>query len=207
MQSNWISRHSDVINLCFHGIGTPARPLEPDEGQYWVEVRQFEELLRTIRKYPSIRITFDDGNASDATYALPALRAHDLEATFFVIAGRLDEPGSLARSGVSALLSSGMTIGSHGMIHRPWRSLDDAALRSELADSANVLGTLVGEPIREVSCPFGDYDRRVLAAIRKHGYARAYTVDGAAAKDHAWLQSRYTVRSHDVNLRLYCRFH
>ena len=36
---------SEVLNVCFHGIGAPQRELEVDEEQYWVEVDQFEEML------------------------------------------------------------------------------------------------------------------------------------------------------------------
>jgi len=34
-----------MINLCFHGIGTPERELEADEDQFWVEPDRFEALL------------------------------------------------------------------------------------------------------------------------------------------------------------------
>ena len=29
-------RGDEILNLCFHGIGTPKRALEPDEELYWV---------------------------------------------------------------------------------------------------------------------------------------------------------------------------
>jgi peptidoglycan/xylan/chitin deacetylase (PgdA/CDA1 family) len=89
-----------------------------------------------------------------------------------------------------------MTIGSHGMTHRPWRSLADRELGAELADATKVISSAAGQTIREVACPFGCYDRRVLGAIRRNGFRRVYTVDGAAARRDAWLQSRYTLRSH-----------
>ena len=105
---------SEVFNVCFHGIGAPQRELEVDEEQYWLEVDQFEEMLEMIRGYPFVRITFDDGNASDVTLALPALLRHGLSATFFVVAGRIDTPGSLSADGVRALVRSRMGIGG------PW---------------------------------------------------------------------------------------
>ena len=155
------TRSSEVINLCFHGLGTPRRPLEPDEEQYWLDIAQFHEFLSVIRRYPSIRITFDDGNESDAAHALPALLDHGLTASFFVVAGRLDHPGSLSSADVRDLARAGMTIGSHGMTHRPWRSLADPELGAELADATKVISSAAGQTIREVACPFGCYDRRV----------------------------------------------
>jgi peptidoglycan/xylan/chitin deacetylase (PgdA/CDA1 family) len=192
-------RSDEILNLCFHGIGTPGRTLEPDEDLYWVGVEQFEELLEVIGKHLSVRITFDDGNASDVAYALPALRRRNLTAAFFVIAGRLDQPGSLTAAEVRSLVEAGMTVGSHGMRHKPWRSIDDEDLDEELTGAAEVIGSASGEPVRHVACPFGSYDRRVLNAIRQRGFTRVYTVDGGPAKRDSWLQPRYTIRAADTS--------
>jgi peptidoglycan/xylan/chitin deacetylase (PgdA/CDA1 family) len=192
-------RHHVAINLCFHGIGEPGRPLEPDEDLYWIEPQQFDEFLAAIRNDPRIRVTFDDGNASDAVYALPSLLRHGLRGAFFIVAGRLDQSGSLSRPEVRELVRAGMSVGSHGLEHRPWRTVSDEDLEAELGQAAEIIGATVGQSIREVACPFGSYDRRVLRAIRRHGFDRVYTVDGgAAARPDAWLQSRYTIRRRDT---------
>lgn len=192
------NRGDEILNLCFHGIGAPERAFEPDEDLYWVEVAQFEEFLEVITRYPSVRITFDDGNASDVEYALPALRRRNLTAAFFIISARLDKPGSLTAAEVRNLVQAGMTVGSHGMRHVAWRSVGDRELREELADAADVITKAAGQPVRQVACPFGSYDRRVLSAIRRCGFTRVYTVDGGSAKRGAWLQPRYTVRAADT---------
>lgn len=192
------SRSDEILNFCFHGIGTPGRTLEPDEDLYWLEPEQFEEFMEVIDKYPFVRITFDDGNASDVEYALPALRKHNLIAAFFIISGRLDQPGSLTRAQVQSLVQVGMTVGSHGRNHVPWRSIDDQELHDELVSAADVIAEASGQPVRQVACPFGSYDRRVLRAIRRCGFTRVYTVDGGSAKRDAWLQARYTVQAADT---------
>lgn len=193
------TRRDVVINVCFHGIGEPGRPLEPDEDLYWVEPAQFDEFLAVIRNDSRMRITFDDGNASDAVYAMPSLLRHGLRGVFFVVAGRLDQPGSLSRPQVRELSQAGMSIGSHGLEHRPWRTVSDEDLEAELGQAAEIISTAIGQPIRQVACPFGSYDRRVLRAIRRHGFDRVYTADGGAAADpNAWLQSRYTIRRQDT---------
>lgn len=186
-----------ILNLCFHGIGSPARELEPDEELYWLETAQFEEFLEVIARYPSVRITFDDGNISDVAVALPALRRLGLRAAFFVIAGRLSQPGSLSAGDVRSLARQGMTIGSHGMRHVSWPSVGQVGLNEELAVAAETIAGAAGQPVQQVACPFGYYDRRVLGAIRRHGFSRVYTVDGGPARPDAWLQSRYTVRAAD----------
>jgi peptidoglycan/xylan/chitin deacetylase (PgdA/CDA1 family) len=191
-------RGGEILNLCFHGIGTPGRELEPDEELYWLDYAQFEELLELITKYPSIRVTFDDGNASDIALAMPALRQRNLNAAFFIISGRLDQPGSLASAEVRSLVRDGMTVGSHGMWHRPWPSANDQELEQELTDAAAAIAEAAGRPVRQVACPFGSYDRRVLSAIRRHGFCRVYTVDGGSARSGAWLQARYAIRAADT---------
>jgi peptidoglycan/xylan/chitin deacetylase (PgdA/CDA1 family) len=191
-------RSGEILNLCFHGIGSPGRPLEPDEGQYWLEVAQFEEFLEVVAGHPSVRITFDDGNASDAALALPALCRRNLKATFFVLSGRLDQEGSLSAAEVRGLVQSGMIVGSHGMRHVSWRSISDQELHEELTVATDSIADAAGQPVRQVACPFGSYDRRVLNAVRRHGFSRVYTVDGGPARNDAWLQSRHTVRADDT---------
>jgi peptidoglycan/xylan/chitin deacetylase (PgdA/CDA1 family) len=192
------TRDDRILNLCFHGIGTPGRELEPDEDLIWVQEQQFDELLDVIANYPHVRITFDDGNASDAAIALPALRKRGLVATFFVISGRLDQAGSLSSADARDLVSEGMTVGSHGMRHRPWRSLDEPGFHEELVVAPDAIASVTGQPVREAACPFGSYDRRVLRALRRTSLQRVYTVDGGSARRDAWLQSRYTVRASDT---------
>jgi peptidoglycan/xylan/chitin deacetylase (PgdA/CDA1 family) len=188
---------SDPFNLCFHGIGTPQRALEAGEEEFWLEVDQFEEMLEMIKRHPFVNITIDDGNASDLTHALPALLKHDLAATFFVVAERIDAPGALSSEGIRALVSAGMRIGTHGLAHRPWRSLGGHCLEAEMR-AARIIADVAGAPIREAACPFGSYDRRVLGALRRHGFTRVYTVDRGRARYGAWLQPRYTVRKDDT---------
>jgi peptidoglycan/xylan/chitin deacetylase (PgdA/CDA1 family) len=182
-----------AINLTFHGIGEPKRPLEPGEERVWLDTDQFESTLDAINGHAGVRLTFDDGNASDVDYALEALRSRGLRATFFIVAGRLGEPGFVDRAGVRTLVAAGMAIGCHGMYHRPWRRLDERALEEELSDARRLLEEAAGRPITEAACPFGSYDRRVVRALRRHGYRRAYTSDEGTTRADAWLQARNTV--------------
>ena len=189
---------SSVHNVTFHGIGDPGRRLEPGEAAVWIDTDELLASLDAIGDRQDVRITFDDGNRSDVDLALPALLERGLTATFFVLAGRLGEPEYLAEDDISRLQQSGMSIGSHGMDHLDWRSLDSAALRRELADSRLILERITGRAITEASVPFGSYDRRVLSAARSiGGYRHIYTSDGGAAPRDSWLQARNTVHASD----------
>jgi peptidoglycan/xylan/chitin deacetylase (PgdA/CDA1 family) len=185
------------VNLTFHGVGEPERPLGPGEAQVWLGRRQFEATLDSIAGRDDVVITFDDSNRSDLEYALPALRRRGLTATFFVVAGKLGAPGFLDQRGVRALAAEGMAIGCHGMRHRPWRRLDGRGLREELVDARRVLEQVLERPVTEAACPFGSYDRRVLRSLRRLGYHRIYTSDPGTARSDDWMQARNTVRAGD----------
>jgi peptidoglycan/xylan/chitin deacetylase (PgdA/CDA1 family) len=182
-----------TINLTFHGIGEPKRPFEPGEEQVWLAPDQFESVLDAINGHTGVRLTFDDGNASDVDYALDELRRRGLVATFFIVAGRLGDHGFVDAAGVRTLVDAGMEIGCHGMRHRRWQQLDERGLEEELSDARQLLAEAAGRPISEASCPFGSYDRRVLRTLRQHGYQRAYTSDEGTTRSDAWLQARNTV--------------
>ena len=186
-----------AINLTFHGVGEPQRRLDPGEANVWVSRERFLSILDSVKDRADVRITFDDGNASDVTHALPALRERGLKATFFVVAGRLGAPLFLDAAAVKELADAGMTIGSHGMRHRAWRGLDDGALREELVDAKAILEDVVGRPVTQAACPFGSYDRRVLRRLRGSGYHHVYTSDRGTTSSREFLQARNSIGPHD----------
>jgi peptidoglycan/xylan/chitin deacetylase (PgdA/CDA1 family) len=188
----------DLLNVCFHGLGTPRRELEPGEGAYWVAADRYLRILDEIATWPSARISFDDGNASDVEIGLPALVERGLTARFFVLAGRLGSPGSLASGDVCDLASRGMTVGTHGMSHRSWRGMDSATRQAELVEARQRIEDASGRAVTEAACPMGRYDRRVLSDLRELGYERVYTSDRRPAGADRWLQPRFSVRRDDT---------
>ncbi|MDZ5660547.1 polysaccharide deacetylase family protein [Nocardioides sp. S-58] len=187
-----------VVNVCFHGIGSPGRVLEPGEETYWTGRDTFLGILDRVAGRDDVRLSFDDGNASDASIALPALQERGLTATFFVVAGRLDQPGSLSREDVRRLHGAGMTIGNHGMTHRPWRGLDPGRQQEELVAARQALAEVTGHAVRDAACPLGRYDRHVLGALRRLGYRSAHTSDRRWARTDSWIQPRYSIHAGDT---------
>lgn len=170
--------------LNFHGIGAPDRPYDPGEQPFWVSERFFRDVVaRVAGAGPggAVAITFDDGNASDIAIALPVLLEAGVSAAFFVLAGRLDAPGSLRREDVAALDGAGMTIGSHGFGHVDWRRLDAPARHRELIVARDTIQALCTRPVSAAAIPFGTYDRAVLRHLKAAGYGTIYTSDGGRA--------------------------
>lgn len=187
-----------VLNVCFHGVGTPDRELEPGEDRYWVTTDRFHEVLDELATWPAVRISFDDGNASDAEIGLPALVERGLTADFFLVADRLGRRGSVDADAVRALRKDGMTIGSHGMRHRSWRHLSAADRTEELVTARDQLAEVAGVPVDTAALPLGQYDRSVLSDLRTHGYRHVFTSDRRPARGTAWLQPRFSVTRDDT---------
>ncbi|MDT5043412.1 MAG: hypothetical protein QOE51_4397, partial [Actinoplanes sp.] len=83
---------TSIVIVNVHGIGTPVRPLDPGEDVIWVSTTQFEAVLDAAAGRADVRLTFDDGNASDVEIALPRLLERGLRAEFYLAAGLLGEP-------------------------------------------------------------------------------------------------------------------
>jgi peptidoglycan/xylan/chitin deacetylase (PgdA/CDA1 family) len=178
--------------LTFHGLGEPSGTLGDGEATVWVPVHWFEEILDALPRH-GVKLAFDDGNASDLEYALPALTQRGVTARFFPLAGRIGMAGYLSAGDIRQLSGAGMRIGSHGLHHRDWRTLDDRELCEELTVSRHTLAEILGSEITEAACPFGSYDRRVLRALRAAGYTRVFSSDGGTASAGSWPSARTSV--------------
>jgi peptidoglycan/xylan/chitin deacetylase (PgdA/CDA1 family) len=189
----------EIINLSFHGVGTPpGPPREEGEHDYWVGRDAFLSLLDEVQGRDDVWLSFDDGNASDVDVALPALVERGMTADFFVVAGRLGTPGNLDVDGVRALRGAGMRVGTHGMGHRSWRGLSDDEFAVELIEAREVIAEATGTAVDAAALPLGQYDRTVLAALRRLDYRVVYSSDARRARADAWFQPRYSVRAGDT---------
>ncbi|NUR57486.1 MAG: polysaccharide deacetylase family protein [Catenulispora sp.] len=190
---------TELRNISFHGIGVPEGPeREPGEHRYWVTEEAFLDVLDECARHPQVRLSFDDGNASDVAIALPALVERGLTADFFPIADRIGDADSVDDAGLRALIEAGMTVGTHGAGHRPWTSALATHREAELRCARERIAEATGRPVDTAACPFGAYDRHVLKALRASGYRTVFTSDARPAQEGAWLQPRYSVEAGDT---------
>lgn len=157
-------------------------------------------------------LTFDDGYRGVITRALPALLARGFSATVFVVAERLggvndwdgETPGEelLSADEIRALHAKGIEIGSHGASHRALTRLPDVELSREVAGSRDTLERLVGAPVTSFCYPFGDFDDRVVEAVRAAGYRAATVIRGGISRDSSdpFRLKRISVRSTNTRL-------
>ena len=185
-----------IFNL--HGIGTPHNDISPGESPFWVTRELFVSLLDQIlvastNPNLSITITFDDGNMSDACIALPELSKRGLKAAFFVCARRIGTANYLDQRSCADLLAEGMEIGTHGMDHRDWRTLNDATLDVELGEARRRIEDICGATVTKAAIPFGSYNRHVLQRLRREQFECVYTSDRGLARPEAWIKPRNTM--------------
>jgi peptidoglycan/xylan/chitin deacetylase (PgdA/CDA1 family) len=183
---------ANELILTFHGLGEPPESIPEHERIFWVPRDWFEAIIAAAPD-EGVGITFDDGNVSDVEQALPALLARGMTARFFPLAGRIGAEGYLSAADISELSAAGMHIGSHGLHHCDWRTLEDGELRQELTVSRQTLAGILDKEIAEAACPFGSYNRRVLKTLRAAGYRRVFNSDGDTRPMGSWLLPRTTV--------------
>ena len=196
----WLSGVDDqrsVIVFNFHCVGKPRRDLADGEDEVRVDSRQFAEILDVVAGRDDVRLTFDDGNTSDVAEALPELLRRGLRAEFFICAGRFGTPEFVDEDDIRELRRAGMSVGSHGMDHVPWRRLDRSAIDHEIVQAKERLEHALQASVDTAACPFGAYDRRTLSALRAAGFERVYTSDRGRAGSTDWLVARNTVRRRD----------
>ncbi len=188
-----VSLPTSLIIITFHGVGPIKRELDAGESSCWLDYSTLEAVLDLVKGQQHVRLTVDDGNASDYELILPALRRRGLNATFFVCSSRVDAPTFLTQTQLSELLSEGMAIGSHGADHCSWRKLSSSEIEPQLRGSRVALEKISGGPILSAACPFGAYDCRVLSNLRQAGYSHVYTSDGGRSTESQWIRARTTV--------------
>ncbi|OPC83619.1 hypothetical protein B4N89_24150 [Embleya scabrispora] len=177
-------------------------------GRVPIGLDRFTEALHGGRDLPreSVLITFDDGYADFARYALPQLVERDLPVTLYVTTDALwPTPNPVLPP--AAMLSwrelrriadaPGLTIGAHGCTHRELDTLPIESMHREIACSRQRLEAELERPVTSFAYPFGYNDAAVRAAVRHAGFRTAMAVRDAhsSREDDPWRISRLMVRA------------
>jgi len=132
-------------------------------------------------------LTFDDGLANLYEQALPILRAEQVPALVFVVAGQVGgtsawEPHpahrqlpALTWERMREMQEEGIAFGSHTMTHPRLSGLPEERCRWELAESKRILEEGLGRPVETLAYPYGDCNERIERAAQELGYRAAFT--------------------------------
>ncbi|RLI98050.1 MAG: hypothetical protein DRO99_01685 [Candidatus Aenigmatarchaeota archaeon] len=124
----------------------------------------------------NVSITFDDGNMEQYERYLPVLEMFGFKATFYITTSQIGMKGKMGWDELRGLHDNGHEIGSHTHTHPHMTMLRPRLLEDELAKSRKILEKFGA---RSFAYPAGDYDKRVVDAVKRHyESARTYTDKG-----------------------------
>ncbi len=113
----------------------------------------------------SFVVTFDDGYEDGYTDAFPILRRLGFVATYFVIGGRIGDPGQLTVGEMKELVAAGNEIGNHTLTHADLRVLSPENVVNEIYTTCALIATDVGVWPRSFSYPKGLTDTAVTSIV------------------------------------------
>lgn len=156
-QLDWLQTHFDIVDLA--------------EAQ--------RRLQSGVCEQPTVCITFDDGYAENADFALPELVRRGLPATYFVSTefvrtgasfphdvaeGIALVPNTIAQ--LREFSEQGIEVAAHTRTHANLGTLHDVAdIEAEIYGSVCDLQDWLGQPVRYFAFPFGQHVNFTQAAI------------------------------------------
>ena len=123
-------------------------------------------------------ITFDDGWDDGYNYAFPILAQRGFVATYFVIAGLIDQSGFLTSVQLEALVAAGDEIGDHTMSHFNLTGGSAATRQYEVDAAAARIAQVTGRWPESLAYPGGHENAQAVAAVAACGELRIAVIEG-----------------------------
>lgn len=207
----------DVVVFCFHSVPSRKRFAEQMAalaayGYPVLSMDEFGTWLSSAESFekPGVLLTFDDGYLNQYENGVPVLQSFGFHAVFFVVSGyfgkhsgwksefgttHVSDLALMDRNHLIELANMGYTVGCHTHTHPFLTKLSRGEVETELEDSKRSLEDLLGQPVRAFCYPYGDYDRGVVAAVKRAGFHLAFTVKRGTVKsgDDPYLLKRLPV--------------
>jgi peptidoglycan/xylan/chitin deacetylase (PgdA/CDA1 family) len=139
----------------------------------------FDDLVNHIEnagQLPSkpVLLSFDDDWESQYRYGLPLLQKYGFKATFYIWVSAVGRKNHMTWNEIRDLARNGMQIGCHSMTHPYLTQIkDDEALQREILGSKNIIKAHTGVRVTTFAYPFGQYDERVVEAVKAAGFTSA----------------------------------
>lgn len=177
-----------------------ARQIEHLAGRY-AFVTPRDVLARQVPD-DALVVSFDDSLKDNVEHASPVLEQFGARALFFVITGYLGRDNAwnhrayrfadhMTPRDLWDLTRAGHEIGSHSVTHQRLTKLSDAQLEEELLRSHNMIAALCGTAPAAFAYPYGGFDARCVAAVRRH---YAFGFGSAREGDYDWEANPGAIR-------------
>jgi peptidoglycan/xylan/chitin deacetylase (PgdA/CDA1 family) len=173
-----ILEYHRIVPFALAGNSLPGLVVPPDtfaaqldalksEGWQTITMATLANDLQAGAKPPpkTFAITFDDGWDDGYTYAFPILAQRSFVATYFVIAGRIDQSGFLTSAHLQALVAGGDEIGDHTMSHFNLTGGSAATRQYEVDAAAARIAQVTGRWPESLAYPGGHENPQAVAAV------------------------------------------
>jgi peptidoglycan/xylan/chitin deacetylase (PgdA/CDA1 family) len=138
-----------------------------------------DELLsqKPKKEEKVVCLTFDDGWLGNYLYAYPILKEYEFKATFFIATELIGEPFYMTWEHLKQMQTSGMSIQSHTVTHRPLDGIDEKEIIFELQESKKAIEEKLGTGVNHLSLPHGSKNGIIWPLAMELGYKSICTSD------------------------------
>ena len=146
-----------------------------DQGYTPISVAELAEGLAGRVQLPKrpIVLTFDDGYDDNYHAALPILVKQNMRASFFVVTGKIGQPGYMNWAQAREMRGRGMEIGSHTVHHYTLNEINLKEMERELLASRLMLESNLPAAPAVFANPFGETAPAVVDLLARTGYRAA----------------------------------
>ena len=195
-----IIARKEVPILCYHQIrdwkGTDSKSAKDyiipmatfkdhmkmlaDSGYHAISPDELYAYLATGAKLPAkpVMLTFDDGDLTQYTNALPVLDKYGFKASFYIMTvaiGRRGKQHYMDKTELKDLSDRGHVIAAHTWDHQNVKKLvTPEDWKTQLEEPKAKLEEITGKPVRHFAYPFGLWKEESLPEVKKRGYLTAY---------------------------------
>jgi peptidoglycan/xylan/chitin deacetylase (PgdA/CDA1 family)/GT2 family glycosyltransferase len=155
----------------------------------FVHLTELAEMLRTDERLPGrcAVITIDDGYRDVYEVAFPILRRYRVPATVYLVTDKVgerndwDDQGAVAarplltREQIAEMRAAGIRFGAHTRTHAELPTLAPEALSEQIEGSRAAAEAELGEPVLDLTYPYGRLNDEIVAATAAAGFAAAAT--------------------------------
>jgi peptidoglycan/xylan/chitin deacetylase (PgdA/CDA1 family) len=145
-----------------------------DNGYTTITLYQFTEWLTDGTELPEkpVILTFDDGYRDNYENAFPIMQKYGQVGTFFILTGVTEagDPNYMTWAMLREMAEAGMNIEIHAHEHLDLANRDDAYLKYQVADPADILEQRLGYHPRFMAYPGGSYDENTIKALKDADY-------------------------------------
>jgi peptidoglycan/xylan/chitin deacetylase (PgdA/CDA1 family) len=158
----------------------------------------FDQWIHQTLPQKPIILTFDDGYEDAHSAALPALEAHHMTGTFYIVTGFIGKPGYMTWNELQDLQQQGMEIGAHTVSHQDLSKLTPALQQKQIMQSIDTLQATLHFTIETFAYPSGKYNASTKKILQKAHIPYAVSTHHGIATKKSDSLALPRIRMHDT---------